>query len=128
MRRRLLGRLPLDRGIIRIAFQGVLPILQTSYRKDFTLDAETLGRQTDWLFGIGVDGVVLALVGEIVRQTDTERYELVRQVRGRGPVIASAAPRASPKRSFTRALPRSQARRCSPGTTRQGCAPPTGRF
>jgi dihydrodipicolinate synthase/N-acetylneuraminate lyase len=74
--------------------EGVLPVLHVPYHEDFTPDYETFRRQIDWAFACGVDGVVLAMVTDILRLTDAERdalvVETVQAVAGRGPVVASA--------------------------------------
>ncbi len=73
--------------------QGVLPVLQTPYLDDFSIDWETLKREIDWLFDQGIDGVTIAMVSEVLRLTDAERVEMTRRVveftDGRGPVITS---------------------------------------
>lgn len=72
---------------------GVLPVIQTPYRDDDTIDTETLRREIDWLFACGVDGVVTGMVSEVLRldadERDTLHAALVEIVAGRGPVIAS---------------------------------------
>ena len=41
---------------------GVLPVFQTPYREDETIDAETLSREIAWLYDCGADGIVMAMV------------------------------------------------------------------
>jgi 4-hydroxy-tetrahydrodipicolinate synthase len=73
--------------------KGVLPVIQTPYRADWTMDGAVLKREIDWLFEEGVDGIVLAMVSEVLRLTDAERDDLTRLsveiTAGRGPVVAS---------------------------------------
>jgi 4-hydroxy-tetrahydrodipicolinate synthase len=72
---------------------GVLPVIQTPYKTDGSIDPAVLKREIDWLFEEGVDGIVLAMVSEVLRLTDAERDDLTRMsveiAAGRGPVVAS---------------------------------------
>lgn len=72
---------------------GVLPVIQTPFHEDRSIDYNTLKVELDFLFEAGVDGVTIAMVSEILRLTDQERDELnarvVEFVNGRGPVVAS---------------------------------------
>lgn len=72
---------------------GVLPVIQTPFREDETIDFLTLEREIDFLFREGVDGITIAMVSEVLRLTDAEKDELaaevVKLVDGRGPVIMS---------------------------------------
>jgi dihydrodipicolinate synthase/N-acetylneuraminate lyase len=76
-----------------MGLHGVLPVIQLPYLENDQIDAETLHHEIDWLFESGVDGIVLAMVTEVVRLTEAERDKLVelavRFTNGRGPVIAS---------------------------------------
>ena len=73
--------------------RGVLPVIQTPYFDDESIDFDTLIREIDWLYEQGVDGLVIAMVSEVLRLTEQERRqmtELVCRVSGtRGPVIVS---------------------------------------
>lgn len=73
--------------------QGVLPVLHTPLLADETIDRESLEREIDWCFELGVDGVCGAMVSEVLRLTYEERLELTRLMSeisdGRGAVIAS---------------------------------------
>ncbi len=85
---------PLETGDkIMTAISGVLPVLQLPYGDDDAIDWHTLGREVDWAFANGAQGVVAAMVTEILRLTDAERDELaarmVVSVNGRGPVVMS---------------------------------------
>lgn len=68
---------------------GVLPVVQTPYHDDERIDFETLAGEIDWLFEQGVDGLVIAMVSEVLRLTEAERRELAafvcRRARGQGP-------------------------------------------
>ena len=55
---------------------GVLPVFQTPYHDDETLDFDTLQREIDWLFERGADGVVMAMVSETLRLSTDERQSL----------------------------------------------------
>lgn len=73
--------------------QGVLPVLHTPLLVDETIDRESLQREIDWCYELGVDGVCGAMVSEVLRLTYEERLELTRLMSeisdGRGAVIAS---------------------------------------
>lgn len=75
------------------AIAGVLPVLQLPYRDDNAIDWHTLDREVAWAFENGAQGVVAAMVTEVLRLTDAERDELavrlVASVKGRGPVVMS---------------------------------------
>jgi len=72
---------------------GVLPVLQTPFQEDDSIDHGVLKREIDWLFENGVDGVALAMVSEVTRMSESERTELleltVEYTAGRGTVITS---------------------------------------
>jgi dihydrodipicolinate synthase/N-acetylneuraminate lyase len=55
---------------------GVLPVFQTPYRDDEAIDAATLEREIDWLYDCGADGVVMAMVSEVLRLDTDERRGL----------------------------------------------------
>ncbi|MFG0333300.1 MAG: dihydrodipicolinate synthase family protein [Maioricimonas sp. JB049] len=59
---------------------GVLPVLQTPLTDDREIDGPTLRREIDWAFEVGADGVVVAMVSEILRLGHTGRKELARLV------------------------------------------------
>ncbi len=73
--------------------QGVLPVLHTPLQSDETIDRESLQREIDWCYELGVDGVCGAMVSEVLRLTFEERLELTRLMSeisdGRGVVISS---------------------------------------
>jgi 4-hydroxy-tetrahydrodipicolinate synthase len=55
---------------------GVLPVFQTPFRDDETIDAATLENQINWLYDCGVDGIVMAMVSEVLRLSGAERMQL----------------------------------------------------
>ncbi|MBA4104588.1 MAG: dihydrodipicolinate synthase family protein [Pirellula sp.] len=55
---------------------GVLPVLQTPFTPERQIDAVALQREIDWAFETGADGVVVAMVSEILRLGDAGRREL----------------------------------------------------
>lgn len=60
--------------------QGVLPVLHTPFTADGQIDAVTLHREIDWAFETGADGVVIAMVSEILRLGYNGRRELAELV------------------------------------------------
>lgn len=72
---------------------GVLPVLQTPFFEDESIDYAVVESEIDFLFREGVDGVVIAMVSEVLRLTDHERDTLaartVEMVGSRGPVVMS---------------------------------------
>src|SRR3954464_8200525 len=55
---------------------GVLPVFQTPYHDDESIDAQTLEREIHWLFDCGADGIVMAMVSEVLRLSTDERKTL----------------------------------------------------
>lgn len=78
---------------------GVLPVFQTPFHSDESLDFETLAREIDWLFNEGADGICLAMVSEVLRLSDHERSALTEKscefARDRGAVIISVGAESS---------------------------------
>jgi 4-hydroxy-tetrahydrodipicolinate synthase len=74
---------------------GVLPVLQTPFTADRQIDAAVLQQEIDWAFDLGADGVVVAMVSEILRLSKRARCELTSLVcqaaQGRGYVVVSVA-------------------------------------
>jgi len=72
---------------------GVLPVFQTPFLPDDSVDYATLEREIDWLFAQGADGIVMAMVSETLRLSSEERDELAaaacRFAAGRGCVVIS---------------------------------------
>lgn len=73
--------------------RGVLPVLQTPYKEDGSIDHPTARKEIDWVIANGADGVVIAMVSEVVRLTEAERDALLETTvdacRGRGSVTTS---------------------------------------
>src|SRR6476620_12715828 len=55
---------------------GVLPVFQTPYLDDETIDEPTLAREINWLYDCGADGIVMAMVSEVLRLASDERKQL----------------------------------------------------
>lgn len=74
--------------------RGVLPVLQTPFLADFSIDFVTLQREITWLYDQGADGIVTGMVSETLRLSSEEREALATAVcrfgRERGVVIISA--------------------------------------
>ncbi|MEX2187689.1 MAG: dihydrodipicolinate synthase family protein [Pirellulales bacterium] len=72
---------------------GVIPVFQTPYRDDESIDYAVLEREIDWLFDNGADGIALAMVSEVLRLSTEERRELAAAAcsltRRRGSVVIS---------------------------------------
>ena len=56
--------------------RGVLPVFQTPWHPDETLDLETLHREIEWLYDCGSHGIVMAMVSETLRLDSEEREAL----------------------------------------------------
>lgn len=55
---------------------GVLCVFQTPYLLDEAIDFATLDREINWLYDHGADGIVLAMVSEVLRLSAEERRQL----------------------------------------------------
>lgn len=73
--------------------QGVLPVLHTPLLDNGTIDVPTLEREIDWVFQTKADGVVVAMVSEVLRLGYHARKELAGYVcpaiKGRGYTVIS---------------------------------------
>ena len=73
--------------------RGVLPVLHTPYKDDWTIDYDTLEQEVEFAFAQGADGIVFALASELIRLTGSERKQtaefLVKAADGRGSVVIS---------------------------------------
>lgn len=73
--------------------RGVLPVFQTPYHADETIDYDTLEVEINWLHDCGAQGIVMAMVSELLRLSSEERQELAEAAcrigRARGVVIIS---------------------------------------
>lgn len=72
---------------------GVLPVLHTPLLADQSIDWATLEREIDWAYQVGADGVVVAMVSEILRLAAAQRRQLAdfvcRYASDRGSVVIS---------------------------------------
>jgi 4-hydroxy-tetrahydrodipicolinate synthase len=72
---------------------GVQVVFQTPFTLDGELDIATLESELDWLFSEGADGVVFAMVSEILRLSSEERDRVAMLAstfaRGRGDCVIS---------------------------------------
>jgi 4-hydroxy-tetrahydrodipicolinate synthase len=79
--------------------RGVLPVFQTPFLADERIEADTLAREIVWLYARGADGIVMAMVSEVLRLSSEERRELAelacRFGRQRGAVIISVGAESS---------------------------------
>jgi 4-hydroxy-tetrahydrodipicolinate synthase len=78
---------------------GVIPVFQTPYHADESIDFTTLEREIDWLFACGADGIAMAMVSEVLRLSADERRALAEAAckfaRGRGSVVISVGAESS---------------------------------
>lgn len=83
----------------RRKLRGVLPVFQTPYHTDETIDVATLEKEIAWLYDCGADGIVMAMVSEVLRLSSSEREELAEAAckfgRSRGAVVISVGAESS---------------------------------
>lgn len=74
---------------------GVLPVFQTPYHDDESIDWGTLEHELHWLIERGANGVVMAMVSEVLRLSTAERREMAefvcRTLAGKAPVVISTS-------------------------------------
>jgi len=79
--------------------RGVLPVFQTPYHADESIDVATLEKEVGWLYDCGADGIVMAMVSEVLRLSSAEREELAEAAckfgGGRGVVVISVGAESS---------------------------------
>lgn len=79
--------------------RGVLPVFQTPWHEDETIDLDTLEREIGWLYDCGAQGIVMAMVSETLRLDSEEREELAaaacRFGKDRGVVVISVGAESS---------------------------------
>lgn len=79
--------------------RGVLPVFQTPWLEDETMDLETLEREIAWLYDCGANGIVMAMVSETLRLDSEEREALAaaacRFGKERGVVVISVGAESS---------------------------------
>ncbi len=72
---------------------GVFTVLQTPLTEKDQIDEQVFEREVEWLIECGVDGVVLAMVSEVLRFSAEERrgqwQTVLKLLRGRIPLVAS---------------------------------------
>lgn len=72
---------------------GVFPVLQTPFDTNDEIDADVLAAEIEWVFACEVDGIVLAMVSEVLRLSTDERRRLAELLCDlglrHGPVIVS---------------------------------------
>src|SRR5262245_3403930 len=83
----------------RRTVRGILPVFQTPYHADETFDLATLEKEIGWLYDCGADGIVMAMVSEVLRLSTPEREELAEAAckfgSSRGVVIISVGAESS---------------------------------
>jgi 4-hydroxy-tetrahydrodipicolinate synthase len=76
-----------------LPLHGVLPVFQTPFQADESIDFDTLDAEIDWIFRCGANGLVMAMVSETLRLATDERERLAarvcQQTAGRGAVVIS---------------------------------------
>jgi dihydrodipicolinate synthase/N-acetylneuraminate lyase len=81
------------------SLSGVLSVFQTPYHADESIDYATLEKEIHWLYDRGADGIVMAMVSEVLRLSSQERVELAEHAarfgRSRGVVIISVGAESS---------------------------------
>jgi 4-hydroxy-tetrahydrodipicolinate synthase len=84
---------------VRTKLHGVIPVFQTPYHADESIDFATLKREIEWLFECGADGIAMAMVSEVLRLSTDERRALAeaacRSTQGRGSVVISVGAESS---------------------------------
>ena len=55
--------------------RGVLPVIHTPFLDGGEIDVESLRREVDWAYHTGADGVVAAIVSEVLRLTNDVRAQ-----------------------------------------------------
>ena len=56
--------------------RGVLPVFQTPFHADETVDFASLEREIEWLYEQGANGIVMAMVSEVLRLSSEEREQV----------------------------------------------------
>lgn len=62
-----------ERRVARSPISGVLPVFQTPFDQHSDVDYSSLRREIDWILAHEADGVVFAMVSEILRLSSSER-------------------------------------------------------
>jgi dihydrodipicolinate synthase/N-acetylneuraminate lyase len=78
---------------------GVLPVFQTPYLDNETIDEPTLQKEIEWIYDCGADGIVMAMVSEVLRLSTDEREHLANLActfgKQRGAVVISVGAESS---------------------------------
>jgi 4-hydroxy-tetrahydrodipicolinate synthase len=78
---------------------GVLPVFQTPFNDDESIDLPTFQKEIEWLFDCGADGIVMAMVSEVLRLSREEREQLAEAAcrfgAARGKVVISVGAESS---------------------------------
>jgi 4-hydroxy-tetrahydrodipicolinate synthase len=81
------------------ALSGVFPVFQTPFHENESIDWETLEREIHWLLDRGANGLVMAMVSEVLRLSTHERREMAefvcRAVGTRGATVISVGAESS---------------------------------
>ncbi|MFQ5966475.1 MAG: dihydrodipicolinate synthase family protein [Acidimicrobiia bacterium] len=79
---------------------GVLVVFQTPYNADLSIDPVTLEREIDWIYNGGAQGIVMAMVSEVLRLSSEERDEVAelacRLGKTQGSVVISVGAESTP--------------------------------
>jgi len=80
--------------------RGVLPVLQTPFTEQHQIDFDVLSKEIDWALSVGADGVVIAMVSELLRLSEQERRELTafvcQKTADRGTTVISVGAESTP--------------------------------
>lgn len=86
---------------VKPALQGVLPVLHTPFTDSGDIDRETLQREIEWAFQTGANGVVVAMVSEILRLGFHGRKQLAELVceaaKDHGAIVISVGAESTPQ-------------------------------
>jgi 4-hydroxy-tetrahydrodipicolinate synthase len=86
--------IPFNNQNMPTQLQGVLPVLHLPFNEDCQIDFETLRAEVDFAYQCGADGVVMAMVTEVLRLRENERRQVAEKLvefsNGRGAVVISA--------------------------------------
>ena len=81
------------------ALEGVLPVFNLPYHDDESIDYDALLTQINWAYDQGANGLVMAMVSEVLRLCDVERKAVAQFVcqhgRQRGVVVISVGAESS---------------------------------
>ena len=82
-----------------VSLRGVFPVFQTPWDDQERVDLDVLEKELSWLFAHGANGVVMAMVSEILRMSANERdgiaSEVCKMASGKGAVVISVGAEAS---------------------------------